>query len=506
MGNIIIGKHALESLTTGMYFDPFVIFREYIQNSADSIDEAVHNGVIIKEENKIEVILSPIERKISIGDNGMGIPLVEVEQTLISVGNSKKIQNVSRGFRGIGRLAALSYCGKLVFETSYIGERKGTRLIIDAKKLSEKLLLEENDVSAEDVLADVYIIEHFPEYERRHYFNVIMEELENDSELNDYELVYEYLSQNVPVSYDSRKFAWGKEIKLRLKNEGCNISEYNVYLTFAGNTVQIYKPYMDDFQIDKNGNVMDHVRDIQIIKLFGSQGEISAYGWVATTDYLGSVYNKTIKGIRIRKGNILIGDGQTLNVCFKDARFNGWTLGEIFVVDPQLIPNARRDNFEKNSTYFVFTEQIRNVAANIVKAIRNASAQRNTDLSKVIDKSQNVKIVVEEAMETNGLDMSKKASLRKRLVETKAELNAFSLDDTVDLYNKEIAFEEIDMLIGKLQGATAYKSLNSIQSISKPEKRILEKVFDVIVSVKPDESEELIDSILKVFVNKDLIH
>lgn len=506
MGNIIIGKHALESLTTGMYSDPFVIFREYIQNSADSIDEAIYNGVITEEENKIEVILSPIERKILISDNGMGIRASEAEQTLINVGNSKKIQNVSRGFRGIGRLAALSYCGKLVFETSYIGEKKGTRLVIDAKKLSEKLLLEENDVSAEDVLADIYTIEHFSEYERRHYFKVILEELENDSELNDYGLVYEYLSQNVPVSYDLQKFIWGKEIKLRLKNEGCNISEYNVYLTFAGNTVQVHKPYVDDFQIDKNGNIIDHVRDIQIIKLFGSQGEISAYGWVATTDYLGSIYNKSIKGIRIRKGNILIGDGQTLNVCFKDARFNGWSLGEIFVEDPQLIPNARRDNFEKNSTYFMFTEQIRNVATNIVKAIRNASAQRNADLAKVIDKSENVKVVVEEAIEMNGLDMSKKASLRKRLLETKAELNAFSSDDTVDLYNKEIAFEEIDMLIGKLQGTTAYKALNSIQTISKSEKRILEKVFDVIVSVKPEEAEALIDSILKVFVNKEQLH
>lgn len=124
MGNIIIGKHALESLTTGMYSDPFVIFREYIQNSADSIDEAIYNGVITEEENKIEVILSPIERKILISDNGMGIRASEAEQTLINVGNSKKIQNVSRGFRGIGRLAALSYCGKLVFETSYIGEKK----------------------------------------------------------------------------------------------------------------------------------------------------------------------------------------------------------------------------------------------------------------------------------------------------------------------------------------------------------------------------------------------
>ena len=46
MGNIVIGKHALESLTTGMYSDPLVVFREYIQNSADAIDEALLKGIL----------------------------------------------------------------------------------------------------------------------------------------------------------------------------------------------------------------------------------------------------------------------------------------------------------------------------------------------------------------------------------------------------------------------------------------------------------------------------
>ena len=43
-----------------------------------------------------------------------------------------------------------------------------------------------------------------------------------------------------------------------------------------------------------------------------------------------------------------------MNVVFKDARFNGWSIGEVFAVDTRLIPNARRDNFEKNPSYFLF--------------------------------------------------------------------------------------------------------------------------------------------------------
>ena len=198
MGNIVIGKHALESLTTGMYSDPLVVFREYIQNSADAIDEALLKGILKNFESRIEVQLSPVEETVIIRDNGIGISYIDAEKTLISVGNSKKIQGTARGFRGIGRLAALSYCGKLVFETSYPGEKRGTRLTIDASILSNRLAQEENeDVSAEEVLRGVYSIEYYQEQEHSHYLNVIMKEVDADSELNKYEVVYDYLAQNM---------------------------------------------------------------------------------------------------------------------------------------------------------------------------------------------------------------------------------------------------------------------------------------------------------------------
>lgn len=503
MDKIIIGKHALESLTTGMYTDPLVVFREYIQNAVDSIDEAVNRKIILQEENKIEIILSPIERKIIIKDNGTGISLDEAEKTLISVGNSKKLQGQARGFRGIGRLAALSYCERLIFETSYFNEEEGTRISLDAKKLSDKLSLQElEDTSAEEVLKAVYRVERFSANKNQHYFNVILENIDPESELNQYDKVYEYLIQNAPVSYNSEKFTWGREIKQRLRNEGYEIQEYNIYLTYAKKTVQIYKPYVDKFSIDKNGNIVDQINDIELLKFVNGRGERSAFGWIAKTNYLGSIYNKNIKGIRIRKGNILIGDSQTLNVCFKDARFNGWTLGEIFVVEPLLIPNARRDNFEKNSEYFFFSEQVKCIAANIAKEIRSQSIARNKELSQAIEKTKEVEKSINGTFKGEEINPNKKGILRRRLESTKIALNSFSANNDIDLYNKQIAFEEIDMLMGKLKGVTAYKSLNSLQNISTAEKKTLEKVFDVIVSVKKEEAEEIIDSILMFFASK----
>lgn len=98
MSNIIIGKHTLESLTTGMYADPYVVFREYVQNAADAIDNAVRQELLPKSAAEIVIHLSPTERTVVISDNGTGISVNEAEQTLISIGNSKKHLNLTEDF------------------------------------------------------------------------------------------------------------------------------------------------------------------------------------------------------------------------------------------------------------------------------------------------------------------------------------------------------------------------------------------------------------------------
>ncbi|GAH39577.1 unnamed protein product, partial [marine sediment metagenome] len=39
-----MGKYVLDSLSFGMYNHPFMILREYIQNSVDAIDDYLHGN------------------------------------------------------------------------------------------------------------------------------------------------------------------------------------------------------------------------------------------------------------------------------------------------------------------------------------------------------------------------------------------------------------------------------------------------------------------------------
>ena len=86
-----IGKDILELLTTGMYLDPLVIFREYIQNSVDSIDEALTENILDSiNESKIYISLNHMDRKVIITDNGKGISNKDFIKIMTSVGDSKK--------------------------------------------------------------------------------------------------------------------------------------------------------------------------------------------------------------------------------------------------------------------------------------------------------------------------------------------------------------------------------------------------------------------------------
>ena len=499
MDNIVIGKHTLESLTSGMYSDPYVVYREYIQNATDSIDDALRQGLLNPGEDSINININPSERRIYIFDNGCGVASNLAVKTLISIGNSRKDSSSSRGFRGIGRLSALSYCTKLTFETSFFSEKHGTRIVIDSKRLSELLgQVSDEDVSVLDVLQQVYSHSIFPEKGKRHYFKVIMDGVDIASGLTNVNDVISYISQNAPVPYDKVAFPWGYEITQRIRKEGFSIRSYNIFVGSGTAHQKIYKPYKGEFLSDKGKQLYDKIHDIEIVKFSNPDGSISAIGWVAKTSFLGSIYDKSIKGLRMRKGNILIGDQQTLNILFKDARFNGWSIGEIFAIDSQLIPNARRDNFEKNNAYFSLIEQMMPLAAKITKTIRSTSATRNHELSAALRAIDDVRTQASQALDS-GINSSQKGILTGNLSRVQTLLGGISANGDADAYFQEIAFEELDMLLGRIKGATRYKALNTIEHLSSTEKRILEKVFNILISTNQENVPHLIDTILEGF-------
>nr|NHJ86816.1 hypothetical protein [Asgard group archaeon] len=124
-----IGAFVLETLTTGMYTNPLDCLREYVQNSFDSIREAERGKYFKCGAGRITINIDEKNNKLSIHDNGVGVNNSNVLDNLINIGMSKKNFLSDAGFRGIGRLAGVAYCSKLIFRTQGIGDTEEVSLV-----------------------------------------------------------------------------------------------------------------------------------------------------------------------------------------------------------------------------------------------------------------------------------------------------------------------------------------------------------------------------------------
>ena len=61
-----IGKNILENLTTGMYSDSKVAYREYVQNACDQIDKAIDSGIVTPELAEVAIFIDPKKRYVSL--------------------------------------------------------------------------------------------------------------------------------------------------------------------------------------------------------------------------------------------------------------------------------------------------------------------------------------------------------------------------------------------------------------------------------------------------------
>lgn len=374
---LVIGKYTLESLTNGMYDSPLDLYREYIQNAVDSIDEAAETGIATKEQLKIRITIDDEGNTIRIKDNGCGISAEKAIGTLIDIGNSGKNRTSSRGFRGIGRLAGLGYCQNLVFTTSSLGETQKTIVKFNAQKLTQLLLVKDEDsVSVQDVIGQVVEYTRAPEHGYNHYFEVTLNGVTGNEGLLDVDAVKEYLLQHAPLPF-AKEFHWGRTIQSKFEMEGYAIPTYNILL----NGEALFKPYANSFVSDRIKKTEDHVKDIHI-QVFHRNEKPSAIMWFADTSFFGTLNDNLIKGVRIRQGNILIGDKTTCNTFFKEERFNGWVMGELHVLDSDLIANSRRDNFEKTEAYYSLIEEFQGWAAGLSKTIRSLSYERSLSREK----------------------------------------------------------------------------------------------------------------------------
>ena len=149
--------------------------------------------------------------------------------------------------------------------------------------------------------------------------------------------------------------------------------------TFASMTTvgQLERPFADTIPLtDQYGAVFERLETRLIPAIDGN--DPAAIVWLAHTPYAGSIPRRLgVRGLRARMGNIQIGSDRIFEHLFLEARFNGWCVGEIHILDKRLLPNSRRDYFEPSPHLRNIENHIGAIAHEISSRCRQASSQRN---------------------------------------------------------------------------------------------------------------------------------
>ena len=511
MSNVKIGKNIIDLLTVGMYENPFCVYREYIQNSVDQIDKAVDLGLLPdRSKGSIYLIVNDENKSVEIFDNATGVQSSMAWDTLTSIAASEKDKTKQRGFRGIGRLGGIAYCKELIFETSYKGEKVKTVISWNAKELRSIISNQQNKSEAHEVAEDVITIQTLPESSSEHYFKVILKGVTNHK-LLDLSEIRNYLRMVAPVPIEN-KFILKGEIYSKFKTENIDIDEYNIYV----NTEQIYKPYNSDIYalLNSSRKKIDDIFAIQF-EDFVVEGERVAFGWYGISTQLQQLPSTNVfRGIRLRKGNIQIGDDHTLRRFFKDGRFHLYYVGEIHIISDNIIPNGRRDYFDDTEQLLSFEIQLKHFCNDVLHKITYDSANIHIAKKKIEtfkslkyeyeDKAKNHGFVNKSELNEYAVKIEKHKEDADKAVKTiekfreranTSELLGKILTKTVgteaDQKNNTIALPKFETKTAKIKWAT-----DSLSRLSRKEQKLVSEIFEVVRTIlTPDLAQNLIDKI-----------
>ena len=364
---VTVGPSILGLVTSGIYDDPLAIYREYVQNAVDELSR--QNEV----EGKVEITIDPLQKRVSICDNGPGLTYQECLEDLVPISQSRKCLGRDRGFRGIGRLSGLAFAESITFLTRASASDPVSRVVWSKTGLADRTnsiqateIGFQNWVSVE-VLDDVDYPEHFFRVEidgvNRHAAGVLLNR----------EAVGGYISEVCPVPL-APDFPFFKEVQ-----EIFPLHEppYSLRITLDGEEQPIQRQYGSTIAL--SGNKEDHFCEFEEVRLPSIDGGgDAAVGWVAHSSYLGAIpKGNRIRGIRARHGNIQVGDERVFDHLFEEERFNRWCVGEIYILDSRVIPNGRRDYFERNPHLRNLENHLAPIFGQITTRCRAASSNRN---------------------------------------------------------------------------------------------------------------------------------
>ena len=317
-----IGAEIISILTKGMYPDPRDAVREYIQNSIDA-----------KSDN-IEIKVR--QNSVVIEDDGIGMNYKTLRKA-IRVGVSDKTPGKDVGFMGIGLYSAFHLCDTLaiytrqkdvlpqMLEINFSGMRELLK-IQKEKRLSGEIKSEDL-IDLQSLLSKFINLPNENEFELEEFpieqgtrveligLNPILDDL-----LNNFNELYNYLQDVVPLHFNKEKFKWAETIEKKIqdvcKRHNAKFEVVNLKLQVGTKIENLYRPYTDDV-FTNNTPLEPHFEEIS------DKGVFLGIAWGCLNSGRERILNsdkdnlnRNLRGFILKKQGFSIGDRQYFSSYF----------------------------------------------------------------------------------------------------------------------------------------------------------------------------------------------
>ena len=481
--SVTVGPSILDLVTSGIYDDPLAIYREYIQNSVDGLS-ALH-GV----DGKVEITIDPALKRVSICDNGPGLTYQECLEELVPIATSKKCRGKDRGFRGIGRLSGLAFAESVTFLTRASGHDPVTRVVWSGTEVSDRTYSIPTTNQDMRIPVSVETLENldYPD----HFFRVEIDGVSRHAAavLLNREAVRGYISEVCPVPL-AADFRFIKNIHAIFPPLQ---SLYSLCVTLDGEEQPVQRRYGSTIAL--TGNREDHFREFEGVRVPTIDGkETAAVGWIAHSSYVGAIPKANgIRGIRARVGNIQVGDEHVFDHMFEEERFNRWCVGEVHILDSRIIPNGRRDYFEREPHLRNLEHHLAPIFWQLTARCRSASSNRNKEkriMPAIGDIEAMYELAASGCLTANDAEDFIEQALR-RLAKVRQYMG--SVEAAKELTERLTAVETM------LRNFHPDDSRFPLSDISSSEVDTYRRVFGAIAGATPSprSATEIIDAVLK---------
>lgn len=153
-----------------------------------------------------------------------------------------------------------------------------------------------------------------------------------------------------------------------------------------------------------------------------------------------------------------------------------------FVFNEDIIPNTRRDDYEKNSAYKELLSQFTEWANEMSRQIRHRSYERS------LTQSDKKFLADESVTDVDGVDIS-----------LGTELDSYDMDDSDSVANTDL-LSKLSLLMDMGKKKTKYNVLNLNSKFTVDQKQTLEHVFDALYAKYTNaKANDIIQTIIDSF-------